>query len=116
MSPAVPGTLIELRRPVLPLPELIPALVREELLAGGLAMPVFFVLRGRKISRWDLSGVAPAERDALARDLGQHSDGVAMLGGIVGQPNAWAVKVESVKVTCTVLIALRDGDVVARRV
>ncbi len=115
-TPRIPGTLIELRRPILPLPELIPAIVREELLAGTLAMPVFFTLRGRKLSRWELSTVPATERDALARELGRDSEGVAMLGGVLGHPQSWALKVESPRVTCTVLIVVRDGDVLSRRV
>jgi hypothetical protein len=112
----IPGTIIELRRPIPALPDLLPTIMREELLAGPVPMPIFFALRGRKLSRWDLHGVPADDRDGVARDLGRNSDGVAMMGGIAGHPATWAFKVESVKATCTVLVVLRDGELSYRRV
>lgn len=113
---AIPGAIIELRRPIPPLPDLLPTVMREELLAGPVPMPIFFALRGRKLSRWNLHDVPADDRDAVARELGRNSDGVAMMGGIVGQPSTWAFKVESVKATCTVLVVLRDGELLSRPV
>ncbi len=113
------GTVTELKRPILPMAELLPSLLRDELLANAtspVAMPVFFVLRGRKLSRFALATVPAADRDAAARELGLNSDAVAMLGGVAGHPDTWAIKVESVKDTGTVILALRDGELHSRRV
>lgn len=115
----IPGTLIQLRRPILPLPELLPALLEAELLASGqspVATPVFFTLRGRKLTRFELATVPADKRDALARDLGSGADGVAMFAGVAGHAATWAIKVESAKLTSTVIIVLRDGAVLARTV
>ena len=116
---SIEATVIELRRPIPRMPELLAALLEPELLASPVTpvrLPVFFALRGRKLSRFELATVPAAHRDALAVELGRGSQAVAMFGGIAGQPDSWAIKVESAALTCTVLLVLRDGKVLGRRV
>jgi len=109
------GTRFQLRRPLPPLSQAIPVLLEAELLQPeGLKLPIFFVRRGREVIRWDFSLLAADLRDAEARSLGEGADAVAMLGGLAGQPDSWALKVESAAETCTVLIVLRDGAVLSR--
>ena len=109
------GTRFQLRRPLPPLSQAIPVLLEAELLhPEGLKLPMFFVRRGREVIRWDFSPLAADLRDAEARSLGEGADAVAMLGGLAGQPDSWALKVESAAETCTVLIVLRDGAVLSR--
>ncbi len=110
------GTAIQLLPPRLPLSETIPAIVREDLLTGTARLPQFFVLRGDTLNRWGLWRVSARERTRHAQDLGRGSDGVAMLGAIHGQPNTWALKVESPGETCTVLLVAKDGELLCRTV
>lgn len=124
MSPDAPlpasvtGVAIQLKRPLLPLPELLPALLEEELRRSAstpVHTPIFFVLRGRTMTRFELGPVPAVHRDGLARELGRGAAGVAMFAGVAGQPATWAFKIESPRVTCTVIVVLRDGVVLARR-
>ncbi|MSP56030.1 MAG: hypothetical protein EXR69_10560 [Myxococcales bacterium] len=115
----IDGTLLQLRRPIPPLSALLPALLEAELLGSAqraVATPVFFTLRGRKLTRFELSTVSADSRDALARDLGSGADGVAMFAGVAGHAATWAIKIESATLTTTVVLVLRDGAVLARTV
>lgn len=109
------GTRYQLAAPAPRLSEAVPSLIGAELTTRrSPVMPVFFVLRGLELTRWPLHALPADQRDAEARVLGEGADAVAMLGGVAGRPGAFALKVESVAETCTVLLVVRDGQLLAR--